>query len=174
MMYEAMKTLLERRSCRSFQSKPVKEETLQAVLQAGLYAPSAMNRQSAIMVVSQDPEEIALMSKLNAAVMGADTDPFYGAPCVVIVLADTNVPTWVEDGSLVLGNLMNAAHACGLGSCRINRARQVFDSEEGKQLLQKWGIPEGYRGVGNCILGYPEGECRPAAIRRPNRICFTK
>ena len=85
-------------------------------------------------------------------------DPFYGAPCVIVVLADPDMPTWIDDGSLVLGNLMNAAHALGLGSCWINRARQTFDRPEGKALLEKWGLPERYRGVGNCILGYADEE----------------
>ena len=169
-MNESMKTLLERRSCRSYLPKQVEDEVLQQILQAGLYAPSARNRQSAIMVVCRDPEEIALMSRLNAAVLGVDSDPFFGAPCVVVVLADTEVPTWIKDGSLVLGNLTNAAHACGVGSCWINRARQVFDSEEGKALLRKWGVPEHYRGVGNCILGYAAAAPNAPAPRKENRI----
>jgi nitroreductase len=92
---------------------------------------------------------------MNAAVMGSSSDPFYGAPCVIVVLANTTRGTWVEDGSLVIGNLMAAAHSVGLGSCWIHRAREMFDSDEGKALLKEWGLPETMRGVGNCILGYP-------------------
>ena len=169
-MIESMQTLLERRSCRSYLTKQVEEETLQQILQAGLYAPSARNWQSAVMVVCRDAEEIALLSRLNAAVMGADTDPFYGAPCVVVVLADPQYPCWLQDGSLVMGNLMNAAHACGVGSCWINRAMEVFDSEEGKLLLRKWGVPESFRGVGNCILGYEAAEPNAPAPRKENRV----
>ena len=106
---------------------------------------------------------------MNAEVMGASNDPFYGAPCVIVVLADPERYTWVEDASLVMGNLMNAAHAVGLGSCWIHRARQMFDSEDGKALLKKWGLPETLRGVGNCILGYSEEEPNPKP-RKEGRI----
>ncbi len=150
-MYE---TILTRRSVRSYTQEQVTDAQLNAVLEAGLYAPTAKNNQKPIMVAVRDKETRDLLSKMNAAVMGVDTDPFYGAPCVIVVLADPAMGTWIDDGSLVLGNLLNAAHALGLGSCWINRARECFDLPEGKELLKKWGIPESYRGVGNCILGY--------------------
>ena len=121
---------------------------VEQILEAGTYAPTAMGRQSPILVVVQDPETIQQLSKMNAAVMGADGDPFYGAPTVVIVLADRTIPTYVEDGSLVMGNLMNAAFSLGVNSCWINRAREVFDTEEGKALLKKWGIQGDYAGIG--------------------------
>lgn len=160
-MYEA---LLKRRSVRKYQSRQVEDALLDQVLQAGLYAPTAKNNQKPVMVAVRDPETRDLLSKMNAAVLGTEADPFYGAPCVVVVLADPEIPTWIDDGSLVLGNLMNAAHALGLGSCWINRARECYDSPEGKVLLKKWGLPERYRGVGNCIMGYPAEE--PAAKPR--------
>jgi nitroreductase len=115
-----------------------------------------MNTQNIIMVAVRDKETRDLLSKLNAAVMGSQNDPFYGAPCVIVVLGNEEKYPAVENGSLVLGNLQNAAHALGLGSCWIHRAYQVFESPEGKQLLKKWGLPENLRGVGNCILGYPD------------------
>ena len=149
-------TLLNRRSIRKYKSEQVSTELLDAVLQAGLWAPSGMNKQNTIMVAVRDKETRDLLSRINAEIMDVDTDPFYGAPCVIVVLADPDMPTWIDDGSLVLGNLMNAAHALGLGSCWINRARQTFDRPEGKALLEKWGLPERYRGVGNCILGYAD------------------
>ncbi len=157
-MYEK---LLTRRSVRSYQNQQVSDEHLDAVLEAGLYAPTAKNNQKPVMVAVRDKETRDLLSKWNAAVMGVEMDPFYGAPCVIVVLADPAFPTWIDDGSLVLGNLLNAAHALGLGSCWINRAREVFDTAEGKDLLKKWGLPESYRGVGNCILGYPAEEPAP-------------
>lgn len=170
-MNESIRNLLQRRSVRSYDPRPVPDEILDAVLQAGLYAPSGMNTQCCRMVAVRDPDTIARMSKLNAAVMGVDTDPFYGAPCVIVVLGDPEVyPCWVEDGSLILGNLMNAAHALGLGSCWINRAKQVFDSPEGKALLRQWGLPEHLRGVGNCILGYAADALPAPAPRKPDRI----
>ena len=157
-MNEILNNLETRRSVRSYKPEQVSDELLDAVLRAGSYAASGMNNQKAVMVAVRDPETRDLLSKLNAAVMGSSNDPFYGAPCVIVVLSDPERGTWVEDGSLVLGNLMNAAHALGLGSCWINRARQTFDRPEGKALLEKWGLPERYRGVGNCILGYADEE----------------
>ena len=152
---EAMQNLLQRRSVRKYTDQQVPEELLDQVLEAGLYAASGMNSQVSVMVAVTDRQTRDQLSRMNAAVMGTDTDPFYGAPCVVVVLADPERYTWVEDASLVMGNLMNAAHAVGLGSCWIHRARNMFDSEEGKALLRAWGLPENLRGVGNCILGYP-------------------
>ena len=128
-----------------------------------------MNTQKTVMVAVRDKETRDQLSRLNAAVMGSTGDPFYGAPCVIVVLADPQRYTWVEDGSLVMGNLMEAAHAVGLGSCWIHRAREVFDSEEGKALLRKWGLPEQLRGVGNCILGYAD-ESPAAKPRLDGRI----
>lgn len=158
---EAMQNLLQRRSVRKYSDRQVDPALLDQVLEAGLYAPSGMNSQVSVMVAVTDKETRDQLSRMNAAVMGTATDPFYGAPCVIVVLADPERYTWVEDASLVMGNLMNAAHAEGLGSCWIHRARQMFDSKEGKALLKKWGLPETLRGVGNCILGYPEEAPQP-------------
>ena len=173
-MNESIRTLLERRSVRAYKQQPLSEEHLEIILKAGSYAPTAMNRQSPIMVAVTNPEEVALLSKLNAAVMGAANDPFYGAPAVVVVLADRSIPAGVYDGSLVMGNLMNAAHAVGVASCWIHRAKEVFDSEEGKALLKKWGIEGDYVGIGNCILGYAEGELPAAKPRKENYIYYVK
>lgn len=135
-MNETINNLITRRSVRSFQNKQVDEAALKQILEAGLYAPSGMGRQPTIMVVVQDQETINQLSKLNAGVMGNDGDPFYGAPTVIVVLADSTVGTYVEDGSLVMGNLLNAAHAVGVDSCWIHRAREVFNSPEGQELLK--------------------------------------
>ena len=151
-MESTIKDLMERRSCRSYSDKQITDAELNTVLEAGLIAPSAMNRQSPIFVVVQDKETIAKLSKMNAAIMHSDKDPFYGAPTVIIVLADRNNANAVADGSLAMGNLMNAAHAIGLGSCWINRAYEEFESDEGKALLRKWGVNGEYIGVGHCIL----------------------
>ena len=151
--------LLTRRSIRQYTGQPVSQEDLRAVLAAGLLSPSSRSRRPWELVVVQDPETIAWMSKLNAEIQGnPGTDPFYGAPTVVVVLGDGEKLNWLQDGSLVMGNLMTAAAALGLGSCWINRAMELFDRPEGKELLKKWGLPETYRGVGNCILGYVEGD----------------
>ena len=144
----------ERRSVRKYKKEQISDEQLQAILEAATYAPTGMGMQSPVMVVVQKPEMVQKLSRLNAAVMGSDGDPFYGAPTVVVVLADSSRGTCVEDGSLVMGTLLLAAHAVGVDSCWIHRAREVFDSPEGKALLKEWGLPEHYIGVGNCILGY--------------------
>ena len=158
-MNETLKTLQERRSVRRYTNQQVEESALNAILEAGTWAPSGMGTQASVLVAVQDPETIALMSRLNAQIMGqSGTDPFYGAPTVVVVLGDGEKLNWLQDGSLVMGILMPAAAALGLGSCWINRAMELFDRPEGKELLKKWGLPETYRGVGNCILGYVEGD----------------
>lgn len=130
-----------------------------------------MGAQSPIIVAVQDKETRDYLSKLNAGIMGTDIDPFYGAPTVLVVLADRSRPTHVDDGNLVIGNLLNAAHAIGVDSCYIYRARETFDSAEGKELLKKWGVQGDYEGIGNVILGYglPEG-VKEAAPRKDGYI----
>ena len=170
-MNETLQVLRGRRSVRAYQSRQLEDKALDAILEAGTWAPTGMNQQSPLMVVVQDEETVRYMERLNAAVMGRpDAHPFYGAPTVVVVLADGNNYNWLRDGSLVMGNLMNAATSLGVGSCWINRAMEVFDSEEGKALLRKWGIPETYRGIGNCILGYPEGDIPAPKARKADYI----
>ena len=172
-MNAALENLLTRRSVRKYKPDQIKPEELEAVLQAGVCAPSGKNLQTAIIVAVQDKETIAYMSKLNAKVMGVESDPFYGAPTVLVVLAEKGQRLGVQDGSLVMGNLMNSANAVGLGSCWINRAYEVFESEEGKALLKKWGIEGEYTGVGNCILGYADEEptMKP---RKENYVYYVK
>lgn len=165
-MNEAMKNLLERRSVRGYKKELVPAEVLDEILEAGKYAPSGMGQQKTLMVVTQNPELIAKLSKMNADVMGVKSDPFYGAPTVVIVFADSEQGTCVENGSLVMGNLMNAAHAVGVDSCWIHRAREVFDSKEGKALKDEWGVPESYVGIGHCVLGYRSGDYPEAKTRK--------
>lgn len=165
---EAIENLLTRRSCRNYTEKQVPDDLLDKVLEAGTFAASGMNRQSTYLVAVRDKETRDLLSKLNAGIMNSRNDPFYGAPCVVVVLAAPD-PTFVEDGSLVMGNLMNAAHALGLGSCWIHRAKQVFELPEGKALLEKWGLPDNLIGIGNCILGH-EAEIPAEKPRKEGRV----
>lgn len=170
-MNETIETMLARRSCRKYRQEQIREDDLEQILLAGTYAASGMGRQAPKIVVVQDPETREQLRKMNAAVLGSpDADPFYGAPTVCVVLADSDVRTWVEDGSLVMGNLMLAAEAVGAASCWIHRAREEFDSPEGKALLEKWGIPQRFRGVGHCILGYADGEPAPAKERKADFI----
>lgn len=164
MNQEVLQAMQERRSCRAYLPRQVEAGELDAVLTAGTWAPTGMGAQSPVIVVVQDQATRQQLSRLNAAVTNADKDPFYGAPTVLVVLADKSRHTCVEDGSLVMGNLLLAAHAVGLGACWIHRAREVFASDEGKALLTRWGLdPERYIGVGHCILGYPA----PGGFREP-------
>lgn len=169
-MNETLKDLKSRRSCRQYKSEQIKEDELSLILEAATYAPTGMGMQSPIMVVIQDPETIQALSKINAAIMGSSsTDPFYGAPTVIAVLADKSRQTYVYDGSLVMGNLMNAAHAIEIGSCWIHRAKETFESKEGTAFLKKWGIEGDFEGIGFCILGYAVKES-PAKPRKSNYI----
>ena len=170
-MRETLQDIRTRRSCRKFQSRQIAEDELNAILEAGTWAATGRGCQSPVMVVVQDKDTIARLSKMNAAVLGTESDPFHGAPTIVVVLADRTRPTCLEDGTLVLGNLMLAAHAVGVGSCWIHRAREVFDSEEGKALLRSWGLEGDYLGVGHCALGYAaeHGEA-PAKPRKENYV----
>ena len=166
-----LQSLRTRRSVRAFRTEQVPREALDAVLEAGTYAATGRNKQSPIILAVQDPEVREQLRRLNAAVMGTpDRDPFYGAPTVLVVLADADVHTFLEDGSLVLGNMMHAAHAVGLASCWIHRAREEFETEEGKALLARLGIHGNYVGVGHLALGYAAAELPAAAPRKENYI----
>ncbi len=169
MRNETLDNLKTRRSCRSYRPEQIKDEELEAVLEAGTYAPSAMGRQSGRIIAVQDKELISRLSRMNAAVMGSDKDPFYGAPAIAIVLADASASNWLQDGSCIMANMLNAAHAIGLGSCWINRAYEMFSSPEGKALLKEWGIEGEYNGVAICILGYPVEE----APLKPRKADYT-
>ena len=169
-MNEVLETIRSRRSIRSYKSDPVPRELIEQVLEAGMYAPTGKGMQSPIILAVTDKAVRDKLSAMNAKIMGSDSDPFYGAPVVLVVLADRSMPNHVYDGTLVMENLMLAAHSLGLGSCWINRAREEFDSAEGKALLKKWGIEGDWVGVGHCILGYPAAEPKPAAPRKPDYI----
>lgn len=152
-MNETIKSILERRSVRAYTQEQIQPEQLEQILNAGLYAPSGMGLQSPLTVSIQDAETISQLSRMNAAVLGVDTDPFYGAPTLLAVFADSTRRTFVEDASLCIGNMMLAAHSLGVGSCWIHRAKEVFSTDEGKALMKKWGVDEKYTGVGFVILG---------------------
>ena len=177
-MSTTMNDLLTRRSVRSYTDEVPSMEVIEEICKAGTYAPTGMNRQAPVIVAVTNREVRDRLSKLNAAVFGPDNDmdPFYGAPVVLVVLADTTAArTWKEDGSLVMGNLLNAAHAKGLGSCWIHRAKEVFETEEGKAILKDAGIEnENLVGIGNCILGYTADEYPEAAPRKDNYIYWIK
>lgn len=165
-----LETLKTRRAIRQYQDRMPEKALLDQVLEAGTYAPTGRGKQAPIIVAVTNKEVRDRLSQLNAQVMGSDKDPFYGAPVVLVVLANRDMPTYLYDGSLVMGNLMNAAHALGLGSCWIHRAKEVFDMPEGKEMLKEWGIEGDYEGIGNCIIGYTEGEMPEAAPRKADYI----
>lgn len=167
---ETLEVLKSRRAIRSYTGQMPSMELIRQVLEAGTYAPTGMGKQSPIIIAVTDKEIRDSLSRLNAKVMGSDNDPFYGAPAVLVVLADRSCPTYLYDGALVMGNLMNAARAVGLGSCWIHRAKEVFDSPEGKALLKEWGVEGDYEGIGNCILGYAAGEHPQPAPRKADYI----
>lgn len=171
-MNDLYETILSRRSVKSYTDEQVPQELLEQVIEAGRYAPTGMNAMSPIFIAVQNPDVIEKLSRMNAAVMGIDGDPFYGAPTVILVLANRERSTWLEDGSLAMGNLQLAAHALGLGSCWIHRCFQMFESEEGRALLKEWGVEGDYAGVGCCILGYQKDEPKPRAARREGQVFF--
>ena len=169
-MNETINNLIDRRSVSAYTEKAIPEEAMELILKAGTYAPSGMGRQPVVFVAVEKKEVRDRLSRMNAAIMGTDSDPFYGAPAVIVVLADRSVPTCLYDGSLAMGNLMTAAHSLGIDSCWIHRAKEEFDSPEGKALLEEWGIHGDYEGIGHCILGYRSCEYPEAKPRKEGTV----
>jgi len=167
---ETLTTLKTRRSCRAYKAEHVEEEKLNAIIEAGTYAPTGMGKQSPIILVIKDQEIRNKLAKINAAAMGMDIDPFYGAPELIVVLANKDIPTYIYDGSLVMGNMLNAAADLGVASCWVHRAKEEFESEEGKEMLKKLGIEGNYEGIGNLILGYAAKPAGEAAPRKANYV----
>lgn len=171
---DALQAMLTRKSIKKYKPDPLPQEVIDQIIEAGLNAPSGLNKQAPIIVAVTNKEVRDQLSKLNA---GKDpffrTDPFYGAPVVLVVLADKSVPTYVYDGSLVMENLQLAAHALGLGACWIHRAKETFETEGGKAILKSLGIEGEYEGIGNCILGYPDHD-PDKKPRKENRVYYIK
>ena len=155
-----------RRSCRSYKPEQITDEQLNVVLEAGTYAPTSRGLQSPFIVAVQNDALKERLAKMNAEVMGVTTNPYYDAPTYVLVFVPEDAPNGVQDASLVLENMMLAAHAQGLGSCWIHREREMFATEEGKRLMRQWGLPEGLIGIGALSVGYPDGEPSPARPRK--------
>lgn len=155
-----------RRSYRSYKTEQITDEQLNAVLEAGTFAPTSRGLQSPFIVAIQNEALKVRLAKMNAEIMGVTTNPYYDAPTYVLVFVPAEAPNGIQDASLVLENMMLAAHAQGLGSCWIHREREMFATEEGKELMREWGLPEGLVGIGALALGYPEGEPSPAKPRK--------
>ena len=173
-MSEVINNMKTRRSIRKYKPDMIPEDVLNRIIEAGTYAATGMGKQSPIIIAVTNKEIRDKFSKMNAEIMGVDSDPFYGAPVVLIVLADKARPTYVYDGSLVMGNLMLAAHAEGIGSCCIHRAKEEFESAEGKAFLKSLGIEGDYEGIGHCVLGYTDGEEPKAMPRKENYVYCVK
>ncbi len=173
-MAETFKTIKESRSCRNFMPDMVSKELLDKVLDAGTWAPTGMGMQSPIIIAVTNKELRDKLSKMNAEIMGSKADPFYGAPVVLVVLADKNKSTHVYDGSLVMGNLMLAAADLGLGSCWIHRAKEEFESEEGKGILKALGIEGDYEGIGHCVLGYAAEPAKEPKERKASYVYYAE
>ena len=175
-MNQTIEDLKSRRSIRKFKDEQISDEDLNTILEAGTYAPTGRGAQSPKIVVIQNPDTIKEFSEWNRSFFPIevpdDMDPLYGAKTLLIVLADSEYPTYVEDGSSVLCVLVNAAHAVGVGSCWIHRARDEFASQKGKELLKEWGIRETYEGIGHVVLGYPDMEAPEPLPRKEDYIHF--
>ena len=169
-MNDIIKAMEERRSIRKYRADMIPSDVIDRICEAGTYAASGKGNQSPIIIAVTDKALRDKLSAMNARIMGVDFDPFYGAPVVLVVLADRSFPTYIYDGSLVIGNLMLAAHSEGIGSCWIHRAKEEFDSEEGKAILKDLGIDGDYEGIGHCVLGYTDGPQPDAAPRKENRV----
>ena len=173
MKKEAMEVLLNRRAIRKFKNDPIPAEILDAVLEAGTFAPTGSGKQSPVILVLQDEEKVNKAKALNAKVMGTDRDPYYGAPVILLVLATeraVNEEIAILDAAAVTTNLLNAAYAAGLGSCWIHRCKEMFAMEEGKALLKEWGIEENLRGVCSIALGYADCDHPVPIPRKENYI----
>ena len=173
-MSDVLETIKSRRSIRKYKSDMVPQDKMEKIIEAGTYAATGMGKQSPIIVAVTNKELRDKLSAMNAKIMGTNTDPFYGAPVVLIVLADKSRPTYLYDGSLVMGNLMLEAEAQGIGSCWIHRAKEEFESEEGKELLRSLGIEGDYEGIGHCILGYADGDAPKAAPRKESYVYYVE
>ena len=170
-MNETLKVLESRRSCRKFVAgKMPSEEELKAVVRAGTFAPSGRGMQPVKILVVTNKDLRDRISAENAKILGREGfDPFYGAPAILVLVADKSSPMRHFDGALVAGNLLNAAESLGLGGIWIHRAKEEFDSEFGKKILSDLGIEGDYEGIAHIALGYPEeGGKAPAAPRKEN------
>lgn len=175
-MNDTLKVLETRRSCRKFKPDMISEEQLQEILKAGTYAATGMGKQSPLIIAVTQKELRDQISEENRRIMGAPEgmDPFYGAPVILIVLADKSVPTHVYDGSLVMGNLMNAAQSLGVASIWIHRAKEEFESGFGKKILADLGIEGEYEGIGHCALGYAAESAKEPAARKDHYIYYVR
>lgn len=167
---DILNILKERRSVKRYKDTLPSDEEIEKIVEAGLYAACGRGTQGVKFLVVKNKELVLKLSKLNAGVMGIDKDPFYNAPIVIVVFANKNNITYIEDGSLALGNMMNEAYSLGIDSCWIHRAKEMFENEEGRKIAREYGIEDEYVGIGNCVLGYRNGEYPVTKSRLENRV----
>lgn len=175
-MNEVLKAIKERRSIRKFKPDMPKREDIDAIIEAGLYAANGRAKQSPIIIAITNKDLRDKISRDNCEIGGWDKgfDPFYGAPVILVVLARTKRLTYIYDGSLVIGNMMLAAHSLGLGSIWIHRAKQEFERDDYKKLLADLGVEGSYEGIGHCAIGYIDGEIPAPAPRNPGRVFYVE
>lgn len=174
-MNEVTNILCSRRSIRKFKDIQIPSDILNEILKCGTYAPSGKNKQSAKIVVVQNKELIESIAKVNGSFVNkVGLNPFYNAPTLIIVFADKNVPTYINDGSAVISNIINAAFSLEVDSCWVHRAKETFETEFGKKLMNKWGLSDDYEGIGNVVLGYRDMILPPAFPRKEDYIIFDK
>lgn len=173
---EMLDLIKSRRSCRRYKADEVPEALLEEIIEAGLYAPSGMNRQPVVIAAITNKQVRDDLSELNreAGEMNLGTDPFYGAPAVLVVLADKNAPTYLYDGACAMENMLLAAHSLGLGSCWIHRAKETFETRAGKAILEDLGLEGDYEGIGQVIVGYKAIDDPTAAPRRDGRVFWSR
>lgn len=173
-MNEVFQNMLTRVSVKKYKPDEVKREWIEKIVEAGIAAPSGKNWQAPIVLAITNKTWRDKLSQINAKIMGMSDgfDPFYGAPVVLVVLADKSRNTYLYDGSLVMENMLLATHSLGLGGCWIHRAKETFETEEGKALLKSIGLEGDYEGIGNCVIGYPDGELPNVKPRAKNRIYY--
>lgn len=180
-MNQTINDIITRRSVKKYLPDAVPVELIKQITEAGTYAPSGMNKQSAIIIAVTNKELRDRLSRINLDIImsrslttsSGHSDPFYGAPVVLVVLAKKDIGTRVYDGALVMENMMIAAHSLGLGSCWIHRAKETFETEEGKQILRELGVSDEYEGIGNCIIGYPASDAlKPQSPRKEDFVVW--
>lgn len=172
-MNDVTRILCERRSIRKYKDIKIPKDVLNEILKCGTYAPSGKNMQSAVIVVVENKELIDGIAKVNGSFVNkAGLNPFYNAPCLVIVFADSRVSTYIHDGSAVISNIINSAYSLGVDSCWVHRALETFQTDYGKSLMKKWGLDDNYVGIGNVVLGYRDVNLPSPSKRKDNYVIF--
>ena len=172
-MNDVTKVLCERRSIRKFKPDQIPSDVLNEILKCGTFAPSGKNMQSAKIVVIRNKKLISEIAKVNGSFVNKPgLNPFYDAPTLIIVFANKNISTYIEDGSAVISNIINGAFSLGVDSCWVHRAYETFQTEFGKSLMKKWGLSDEYVGIGNVVLGYRDMILPPPSPRKEGFIIF--